>query len=144
MPETRLLWWLALYAMVPGQDLDGTRTLELLLDVGLELGTLLLVFTLAIFVVLVFAVRVLMVATGKPVPVDPFDMAKPKDFRALMLGSAGLLTPLVAQSFLPLEGFDSPWALPIAYAFEILVVLILWLALHLFYKVRQKRSQRKT
>jgi hypothetical protein len=101
-------------------------------------------FTLAIFVVLVFAVRVLMVVTKKPIPIDPFDMAKPTGFRAVMLGGSVLLAPLIAMDFLPLKGMDAQWVLPVAYLLEILVAAILWLALYLFYKVRDKRPRRGT
>jgi hypothetical protein len=69
-------------------------------------------------------------------------MAKPKDFRALMLGSAALLAPLAALEFLPVEGLDPRWVLVVAYAFEVLLVVVLWIALHLFYKVRAERAGR--
>ena len=130
-----------LFAPIQGQTTDWTRVLDVALGAGLETGILLLVFTLAVFVVLVFAVRVLMVITKKPVPVDPFDMAKPLGFRAVMLGGAGLLAPLVAQEFLPLEGIEPQLVLLVAYGFEILVVGILWLGLYLFYRIRSERAR---
>lgn len=130
-----------LFAPIQGQTTDWTRVLDVALGAGLETGTLLLVFTLAVFVVLVFAVRVLMVITKKPVPVDPFDMAKPLGFRAVMLGGAGLLAPLVAQEFLPLEGIEPQLVLLVAYGFEILVVGIVWLGLYLFYRIRSERAR---
>ena len=130
-----------LLAPIQGQTIDWTHLLDLVLDAGLETGTLLLVFTLAVFVVLVFAVRVLMVITKKPVPVDPFDMAKPVGFRALMLGAAGLLAPLIAQQFVPLEGIEPQLALLVIYVFEILVVGIVWLGLYLFYRLQTERDR---
>lgn len=130
-----------LFAPIQGQTTGWTRVLDVALGAGLETGILLLVFTLAVFVVLVFAVRVLMVITKKPVPVDPFDMAKPLGFRAVMLGGAGLLAPLVAQEFLPLEGIEPQLVLLVAYGFEILVVGILWLGLYLFYRIRSERAR---
>jgi hypothetical protein len=141
MLDTAHFLYSVLLAPMQGQTIDWTHVLNLALDAGLETGTLLLVFTLAVFAVLVFAVRLLMVVTKKPVPVDPFDMAKPVGFRALMLGSAGLLTPLVALEFLPLEGIDLQVALMVAFVFEILVVGILWLTLYLFYRVRAGQAR---
>lgn len=137
---TRFLYPI-LFAPIQGQTTGWTRVLDVALGAGLETGTLLLVFTLAVFVVLVFAVRVLMVITKKPVPVDPFDMAKPPGFRALMLGGAGLLAPLVAQEFLPLEGIEPQLVLLVAYGFEILVVGLVWLGLYLFYRIRSERAR---
>ena len=129
-------------ALIQEQQPEPLQTLEGMLGAGLEIATLLLAFTLAIFVVLVFAVRVVMVARKLPVPVDPFDMAKPKDFRALMLGAAALLAPLAALEFLPVEGLERRWVLVVSYAFEGLLVVVLWITLHLFYNVRAKRSGR--
>lgn len=131
-------------ALFQKQQSELLQTLEVMFDAGLEIGTLLLAFTLAIFIVLVFAVRVLMVIRKLPVPVDPVDMAKPKDFRAVMLGSAAMLAPLAALDFLPIEGGDPRWVLVVAYAFEVLLVAALWIALHLFYKARAKRSHPDT
>jgi uncharacterized iron-regulated membrane protein len=117
------------------------ETLKGMLGNGIEIATLLLVFTLAIFVVLVFGVRMLLAARKQPIPTDPFDMAKPKDFRTLMVAAAALLAPLVAQSFLPVEGLEAQWVLVWAYVFQIVLALILWLALHLLYQVRDARRQ---
>jgi predicted secreted protein len=89
-----------------GAGTGWTQAVAWLLDSGLEVAVLLLSFTLAIFVVLVFAVRALMIARKLPVPTDPTDMARPRGLRALMLGSAGLLAPLVAPFFLPEAGGD--------------------------------------
>jgi hypothetical protein len=139
MPMTM---YLSHVRLVQDQQSELLQTLEAMLGAGLEIATLLLAFTLAIFVVLVFAVRVVMVVRKLPVPLDPFDMAKPVDFRALMLGSAALLSPLAALEFLPVEGLETRWVLVVAYAFEVLLVVVLWAALHLFYKVRANRSRR--
>jgi hypothetical protein len=97
--------------LVPGQqgpsgDL-AIETLKAMLANGLEIATTLLAFMLAIFVILVFGVRLLMVARKLPVPTAPFDMAKPKDFRALMVGAAAILSPLVAQGFLPVRALET-------------------------------------
>jgi len=117
------------------------ETLKAMLANGLEIGTILLAFMLATFIVLVFGVRVLMVARKLPVPTDPFDMAKPKDFRTLMVGAAAILSPLVAQSFLPIEGLETGWVLAWAYAFQAVLAVLLWLALHLFYQSREARRR---
>ena len=117
------------------------ETLKAMLANGLEISTTLLAFTLAIFVILVFGVRALMVARKLPVPTDPFDMAKPKDFRTLMVGAAAILGPLVAQGFLPVVGLETQWVLLWAYAFQAVLAVILWLALHLFYKIREARRR---
>lgn len=106
----------------------------------LEVTVLLLSFTLAVFVLLVFGVRVLMVVRKLPVPVDPMDMAKPKGFRGLMLGSAGLLAPLVASGLVPAAGGDWPRELMIPYVLELLVLGALWVLLDLFYRMRDRRS----
>jgi hypothetical protein len=131
--------------LAPGQQgpSEGLamETLKAMLANGLEIGTTLLAFTLAIFVILVFGVRALMVARKLPVPTDPFDMAKPKDFRTLMVGVAAILGPLVAQSFLPVVGLETQWVLLWAYAFQAVLAVILWLALHLFYKIREARRR---
>lgn len=143
MPGTTL--FRALTAAVSFQDPESgwLQSLGLTPEVLLDAGVLLLAFTLAIFIVLVFGVRVLLIVTKKPVPVDFFDMAKPIAFRALMLGAAALLAPLVARGFLPFRSTDPQQVFLIAYALEIVVVAILWLALHLFYKVRTDRARRK-
>jgi hypothetical protein len=144
MQTTKLLWCLNLLALAQGQDPGWFQTLLGMLDAGLEIGVLLLSFTLAIFVVLVFGVRVVLVVRKLPVPVDPLDMAKPKGFRALMLGAAAVLAPLVALDFLPVGGLDRRWVLVVAYAFEFFLAAALWLFLHLFYEVRARRAQSKT
>ena len=130
--------------LAPGQqgssEGPAIETLKAMLDNGLEIATTLLAFTLAIFVILVFGVRLLMVVRKLPVPTDPFDMAKPKDFRMLMVGAAAILSPLVAQGFLPVEGLDTGWMLVWAYVFQAVLAVILWLALRLFYQIRDKRG----
>lgn len=120
---------------------QAIETLKAMLANGLEIGTILLAFMLATFIVLVFGVRVLMVARKLPVPTDPFDMAKPKDFRTLMVGAAAILSPLVAQSFLPVEGLETGWVLAWAYLFQAVLAVLLWLALHLFYQSREARRR---
>jgi hypothetical protein len=144
MQTTKLLRCLTLMAPAQGLEPDWLQTLGRMLDVGLEIGVLLLSFTLAIFVVLVFGVRVVLIMRKHPVPVDPLDMAKPKGFRALMLGAAALLAPLVALDFLPVGGLDHRWVLVVAYAFEFFLAVVLWLLLHLFYKARAKRARSRT
>jgi hypothetical protein len=129
----------AVYAVAQGQEPGLEQTLERLPAVGLEFATLVLAFTLAIFVVLVFGVRLLMVVRKLPVPLDPLDMPKPKGFRTLMLGFAVALAPLVARGFLPTEGMDPGWALALAYALAFVVVVIAWLLLEVFYQARAKR-----
>lgn len=139
MHTTTLLRDMALLA--PGQqgpsESLAIETLKAMLANGLEIGTILLAFTLAIFIVLVFGVRALLVARKLPVPTDPFDMAKPRDFRMLMVSTAAILSPLVAQSFLPVEGLETRWVLVWAYVFQAVLAVILWLALHLFYQIRE-------
>lgn len=110
-----------------------------MLAVGPDIGTILLAFTLALFVVLVFGVRVLLVVRKRPVPVDPLDMAKPRAFRTLMVAGAALLAPLAALDFLPVEGLPLQWVLVVAYAFQLIVAVLLWLALEAFYRVRARR-----
>ena len=143
MHTTTLLRTVALLA--PGQQgpSEGLaiETLEAMLANGLEIATTLLAFMLAIFVILVFGVRLLMIARKLPVPTDPFDMAKPTDFRTLMVGAAAILSPLVAQGFLPVRGLETQWVLVWAYVFQAVLAVILWLALHLFYQIRDKRRQ---
>ncbi len=139
MHTTTLLRGMDLLA--PGQqgpsESLAIETLKAMLANGLEIGTILLAFTLAIFIVLVFGVRALLVARKLPVPTDPFDMAKPRDFRMLMVSTAAILSPLVAQSFLPVEGLETRWVLVWAYVFQAVLAVILWLALHLFYQIRE-------
>jgi hypothetical protein len=122
----------ALQAQEPGLR----RTLAQLQSVGLEFATLILAFTLAVFVVLVFGVRLLMVLRKRPVPLDPLDMAKPRVFRTLMLLFAVLLAPLVALDFLPAEAMDRGWTLAVAYATALVVAALAWLLLELFYQRR--------
>jgi hypothetical protein len=90
-----------------GGQTDLLNALGQLLDAGLEAIFCLLAFTLAIFVISVFAVRALRIFRRLPVPVEPIDMVKPREFLTFMLGAAVLLTPLVAQSFLPVEDVDA-------------------------------------
>jgi hypothetical protein len=108
-------------------------------DIALQAGTLLLSFTLAILVLLVFAVRLLLIARGRPVPTDPFDMAKPRDFRTLMVVAAALLAPLATRSFLPVDDADQGQVLLLAYTFEGMLAVLLWLLLEAFYRVRARR-----
>jgi hypothetical protein len=131
-----------MYAAMQGQKPEWLRILARLLEVGPELATLLLAFTLCIFVLLVFAVRTVMVIRKMPVPADLFDMPKPRGFRMLMLGFTVVLTPLVARDFLPIEGLDPQWALGIVYALTILLAALIWLALELFYRARGERKSR--
>ena len=143
MQTTTLLWGLVLLASQQ-QGPSGSlamETLEAMLSNGIEIATILLAFTLAVFVVLVFGVRVLLTARKRPIPIDPFDMAKPRDFRTLMVGAAAILAPLAAQSFLPVQGLDRQWVLVWAYVFQIVLAVLLWLALHLFYQIREARRQ---
>jgi hypothetical protein len=127
-----------------GQQTDLLDALSQLLDAGLEVVVLLLAFTLAIFVILIFAVRALMIFRKLPVPVDPTDMARPREFRALMLGATVLLTPLVARSFLPAEDAGSSSMLLAVYLLELVLGLLLWLALEFFYKAREGRPNSKS
>lgn len=119
-----------------GQESAWLQALGQMLDAGLEVIVVLLSFTLAIFILLVFAVRVLMIVRKLPVPIEPTDMAKPRPFRALMLGAAALLSPLMATSFLPVEGIDPQASLVVAYGFELFLAVALWFGLELLYKVR--------
>lgn len=142
MHTTILQWGLVLLAsrqQGPSESL-AVETLQAMLSNGIEIATILLAFTLALFVILVFGVRVLLTARKRPIPTDPFDMAKPKDFRTLMVGTAAILAPLAAQSFLPVEGLETQWVLVWAYVFQIVLAVVLWLALHLFYQVREARK----
>jgi hypothetical protein len=117
------------------------QTVVAMLGEGLEVGTLLLTLTLAIFVILVFAVRAVAIYRKLPVPVHVLDMAKPLDFRALMLVTAALLAPLIAQEFLPVRGADLSSTLLATYTLELPIVLLLWIALHIFYTVRARRKR---
>jgi hypothetical protein len=142
MHTTRFLQGLGLFALQQAgpSESPAMETLKAMLSNGAEIATLLLAFTLAIFVVLVFGVRMLLAARKLPIPTDPFDMARPKDFRTLMVGAAAILAPLAAQSFLPVEGLETQWVLIWAYVFQIVLAVALWLALHLFYQVRDRRQ----
>ena len=110
------------------------------LETGLEIFVLLFSFTLAIFVLLVFAVRALMIFRKLPVPTDPLDMARPGAFRALMLGAAALLTPLVGSYFAPVLQLSSRTALFLHYGLEVVIAVGLWFLLELFFRFRQQRS----
>jgi hypothetical protein len=123
---------------IQAQEPDWALTFERMLGAGLEVSTLLLTCTLAVFILLVFLVRVLMIVRKLPVPSDPVDMARPTAFRALMLGSSALLAPLVALDFFPVDGLDPRAVLAIAYGFEVLIAVAGWFALHLFYKTRSQ------
>jgi hypothetical protein len=125
-----------LLTSLQGQEPDALNALKQMLGAGVEIGTLLLTFTLAIFVVLVFGVRLLMVVRKLPVPTDPLDMARPRAFRALMVVAAAVLAPLAAWDFLPVEGLHLGWGLVWAYVFELFLATILWVTLHLFYGAR--------
>jgi len=116
-----------------------SESLTAVSGIGLQAGTLLFAFTLAILVVLVFAVRALLIARGRPVPTDPFDMAKPRDFRTPMVAAAALLAPLAARSFLPVDDLDQGQFLLLAYAFEGVLTALLWLLLEAFYRARARR-----
>jgi Na+-transporting methylmalonyl-CoA/oxaloacetate decarboxylase gamma subunit len=133
-----------LVTYLQGQPSILLETLYQLLDAGFEVIVLLMAFTLAIFIVLVFAVRAVMIIRKLPVPVDPTDMVKPKEFRALMLGAAVLLTPLIAKSFLPVEGVDPSSLLVATYMVEIVLGLLLWLSLDLYYKARGTKPGRRS
>lgn len=132
-----------LTSLIPLQEEPSWRqSLDRMIAGAPEIATLLFTFTLAIFILLVFAVRVLLLITKRPVPADLLDMAKPKGFRTLMLGSAALLAPLVAWEFLPMAGVDLATGLSVAYLFEALLAVVLWLLLEAFYRYRSgpKRS----
>ena len=120
----------------PGSWAD---TLTALSDIAVQAGTLLFSFTLAILVLLVFAVRLLLIARSRPVPTDPFDMANPRDFRTLMVAAAALLAPLAGRSFLPVGDVDEGQFLLLAYAFEVVLAALLWLLLEAFYRLRARR-----
>lgn len=127
--------------LVQGPDLDAGQTLERMLAAGLDIGTILFASTLAVFVVLVFAVRLLLIVRKRPVPLDPFDMAKPVAFRTLMVGAAAVLAPLAILDFLPVEGLPPGWVLGWAYLFQLVLAVLLWLALEGFYRVRARRRK---
>jgi 4-amino-4-deoxy-L-arabinose transferase-like glycosyltransferase len=108
-------------------------------EVGLQVGTLLLSFTLALLVVFVFVVRLLLIATGRPVPLDPFDMAKPRDFRTIIVAAAALVAPIAAGPFLPARDLDQGPSLILIYAFQVLLAIVLWLLLEALYRLRARR-----
>ena len=132
-----LMLFRCLTSLTPLQGEPGVRqALEAMAGSALEIAVLLLIFTLAIFLLLVFAVRVLLIATKRPVPADLFDMPKPRGFRTLMLGSAAILAPLVSWEFLPVAGVDLVSGLMVAYVFVVLLAVVLWLLLEAFYRHR--------
>ena len=94
-------------------------------------------FTLAIFILLVFGVRALMLVRKLPVPMDLIDMARPQSFRTLMLGVTALLTPLIAVEFLPVKGMEQGTVLAVVYTIVILLAIALWFGLELFYGARK-------
>jgi hypothetical protein len=122
-----------------GPDLDAGQTLERMLASGMDIGTILLASTLAVFLLLVFGVRALLIVRKRPVPLDPFDMAKPTAFRTLMVGAAAVLVPLAVLDFLPVEGLPVGWVLLWTYLFQIVLAVVLWLVLEVFYRVRASR-----
>jgi hypothetical protein len=124
-----------------GQDPGLDQTLQQLPSVGLEFATLVLAFTLAIFVVLVFGVRLLMVARKLPVPLDPLDMAKPRSFRTMMLVFAVALAPLVARGFLPSERMDPGWALALSYGVAVVTAALAWVLLEVYYGRRGRKDK---
>jgi len=143
MPSTTLLSIFTPAIRQQGQQSGWIQALQAMLREPLEVGTMLFAFILAIFVLLVFAVRVLAVVRKLPIPVDPIDMAKPTGFRAVMLAAAAVLAPLAAYGFLPVQGPDLASTLMAAYLLEIPIVLVLWIALHLLYTVRASRKRSK-
>jgi hypothetical protein len=137
-----LMLFCCLTSLTPLQGEPGLRqSLDGMAGSALEIAALLLIFTLAIFLLLVFAVRVLLIVSKRPVPADLFDMAKPKGFRTLMLGSSIILAPLVAWEFLPVGGVDLATGLAVAYVFEALLAVVLWLLLEAFYRYRSGRQR---
>jgi hypothetical protein len=138
-----LLHGLAKRIPMQAQEPGLAQTLQQMLAAGPDIGTILFAFTLAIFVVLVFGVRLLLIVRKRPVPVDPLDMAKPADFRTLMVAGAAFLAPLAAIDFLPVEGLPLQWVLAVAYAFQMLLAVVLWLALEGFYRIRASRRAKR-
>ena len=134
--------WLTLVSLFgwPRRQHAVLLGLDSALETGLETFVLLLSFTLAIFVLLVFAVRALMIFRKLPVPTDPLDMARPGAFRALMLGAAALLAPLVGSYFAPVLQLSSRTALLLYYGLELMIAVAFWFLLELFYRLRQQRS----
>jgi hypothetical protein len=112
---------------------------EKMLQKGFEGAGLLVVFTLSGFMILVYAVRILAIMTKLPIPKNPLDMARLRGLRALALGAAMLLAPLVTSSFLPSGEMGEPWVLAALYVFEILIGVAVWLALEAYFKMRTKQ-----
>jgi hypothetical protein len=142
MSVVDLHWTLGWFSVAQGTEPGGIQALGQMLDAGLEVTVVLLSFTLAIFVLLTFAVRAVMIWRKLPVPVDPVDMARPRGFRGLMLASAALLAPLVATYFVSVPGAGPQSFLLITYGLELLLAAALWFVLKLFYRVRERRSGR--
>jgi hypothetical protein len=115
---------------------DLQQVIQAVLPNGPEIAVFLLAFLLAIFVVLVFAVRALMIVRKLPVPTDPLNMARPRAFRTLMLAAAALLTPLIARGFLPVEGLDANNVLVVSYGVVAVLGILVWLALEGIYRLR--------
>jgi hypothetical protein len=140
MSTLMLFCCLTSIALLQGEP--GLRqSLDRMVGAAPEIAALLLIFTLAIFLLLVFAVRVLLIITKRPVPADLFDMPKPRGFRTLMVGSSAILAPLVAWEFLPVGGVDLVSGLLVAYVFEALLAVVLWLLLEAFYRYRAGRQR---
>jgi hypothetical protein len=123
--------------LLQGSEPEWKQVLDALLENGLETVTILMAFTLAIFILLVFGVRALMLVRKLPVPMDLIDMARPQTFRTLMLGVTALLTPLIAVEFLPVKGLEQGAVLAVVYAIVILLAIALWFGLELFYGARK-------
>jgi hypothetical protein len=134
--------WLSLMSLLgwPRGQLTLLQGLDSTLEASLEIFVVLLSFTLAIFVLLVFAVRALMIFRKLPVPTDPLDMALPGTFRALMLIPSALIAPLVGSYFAPVLELSSQSALFLHYGLELVIAVGLWFLLELFYRLRQQRS----
>jgi uncharacterized membrane protein YgcG len=141
MSTIRLTQHLAARWFLQGPNLDAGRTLERMLASGMDIATILLASTLAVFLLLVFGVRALLIVRKRPVPLDPFDMAKPAAFRTLMVGAAAVLVPLAVLDFLPVEGLPVGWVLLWTYLFQFVLAVVLWLALEGFYRVRASRQK---
>jgi hypothetical protein len=144
MATIMLAHCLAEEGLFQGPGLNAGQTLERMLANGLDIATILLASTLAAFVIMVFGVRVLLIVRKRPVPLDPFDMAKPAAFRTLMVGAAAVLAPLAVLDFLPVEGLPVAWVLLWSYLFQLVVAVVLWFALEGFYRVRaSQRTARR-
>lgn len=143
MPVTGLTGPLTDIMLSQGLERRELQVLGPMLDAGLDAAVLLLTCTLAIFVVLVLAIRALMIFRKLPVPLDPLDMAKPRAFRTMMLFFSALLAPLVASSFLPETGLEPQSALLAAYLLEMAIAAVLWFVFEIFYRIRDRRSGRR-